>query len=186
MKCVDSQNFIMKFFDRELNDIEEAQLKQHLKICKNCSEEFTSLKEIFDIVEQDSGIEPPEGFELQVMNRIEQEAKNYKKPSDNMFVYNILLVSISLVFVIFIAGTLWEIFKTPIDIIQILNGFVGFSKDFIVSAISMLRGIVIAILSIAASLYKTYYFEYIVLGFLLLVTQGVFLKMVRQSNGGAQ
>jgi predicted anti-sigma-YlaC factor YlaD len=177
----------MKFFDKELNDIEEAQLKQHLKNCKNCSEEFNSLKEIFDIVEQDSGIEPPEDFELQVMSRIANEAKIYKKSSDNnLFVYNTLLVSISLVFVIIFAGTIWEIFKTPINLIQIMNGLVDYCKDFIVSAISMLRGIVIAILSVAASIYKTYFFGYIVLGFLLLVTQGVFLKMVRQSNGGAQ
>lgn len=187
MKCVDSHNFIMKFFDKELNDIEEAQLKQHLKNCKNCSEEFNSLKEIFDIVEQDSGIEPPEDFELQVMSRIANEAKIYKKPIDNnLFAYNILLISVSLVFVIIFAGTLWEIFKTPINLIQIMNRFVDYSRDFIVSAISMFRGIVIAVSSVAASIYKTYFFGYIVLGFLLLVTQGVFIKMVRQSNGGVQ
>ena len=187
MKCVDSQNFIMKFFDKELNDIEEAQLKQHLKNCKHCYEEFNGLKEIFDIVEQDSGIEPPEDFEVQVMSRIANEAKIYKKPIDNnLFEYNILLVSVSLIFVTIFAGTLWEIFKTPINLIQIMNSIVDFSKDFIVSAISMLRGIVIAILSVAASVYKTYFFGYIVLGFLLLITQGVFFKMVRQSNGGAQ
>ncbi len=186
MKCVDSQNFIMKFFDKELNDIEEAQLKQHLKNCKICSKEFNSLKEIFDIVEQDSGIEPPEDFELQVMNRIVNEERIYKKPDNNLFVYNILLISVSLVFVIFFAGILREIINTPINLIQIMNRFVDFSQDFIVSAISMFRGIAIAILSVAASIYKTYFFEYIVLGLLLLVTQGVFFKMVRQSNGGAQ
>jgi predicted anti-sigma-YlaC factor YlaD len=187
MKCVDSQNFIMKFFDKELNDIEEAQLKHHLKNCKNCSEEFNSLKEIFDIVEQDPGIEPPEDFELQVMSRIAKEEKIYKKTMDNnSFVYDILLVSISLVFAIIFVGTLWEVFKTPINIIQIMNRFADSSKDLIISAISMLRGIAIAIMSVAASLYKTYFFGYVVLGFLLLVTQGVFFKMVRQSNGGAQ
>lgn len=187
MKCFDSQNFIMRFFDKELNDIEEAQLKQHLKNCKNCSEEFNSLKDIFDIVEQDSGIEPPEDFEAQVMSRIANEEKKYKKSMDNnLFVYNILLVSVSMVFVIIIAGTLWEIFKTPINLLQIMNRIFEFSKDYIVSAISMLRGIAIAILSVAASIYKTYFFGYIVMGFLLLLTQGVFFKMVRQSNGGAQ
>ncbi|QNU67653.1 zf-HC2 domain-containing protein [Ruminiclostridium herbifermentans] len=187
MKCVDSQNFIMKFFDKELNDIEEAQLKQHLKNCKNCSEEFNSLKEIFDIVEQDSGIEPPEDFEFQVMSRITKEEKIYKKTMDNnLFVYNILLVTVSLIFVIFFAGALWEVLKTPINLIQIMNRFVDSSKDLILSAISMFRGIVIAILSVAASIYKTYFFEYIALGFLLLITQGLFFKMVRRSNGGSQ
>lgn len=188
MKCVDSQNLIMKFFDRELNDIEEAQLKQHLKTCKKCSENFNSLKEIFNIVEQDPGIEPPEDFEAQVMYRITNEEKVYTKHSDiNQFVYNILLTSISLILVTFFAGTLLDFFRTPFNVMELFNSLIDGSRDFIISSISMLKGILIAIVSVATSIYKTYYFEYIILAILFAVTQGVFIKMVRQSsNGGTQ
>lgn len=187
MKCVDSKNYIMKFFDRELNDIEEAQLKQHLKTCKDCSEEFNSLKEIFDIVELEPEIEPPEDFEIQVMSRIAKETKMYKNNNENTsFIYNILLVSVSLIFVTIFSGVQWDSFKTPIDLIQISQMIIGNLKDFITVAISMCKGIAIALFTVAASTYKTYYFEYIILGILLLLTQRVFFKMVRQSNGGEQ
>lgn len=187
MKCVDSKNYIMKFFDRELNDIEEAHLKQHLKTCKDCSEEFNSLKEIFDIVEQESEIEPPEDFEIQVMSRIAKETKMYKNNNENTSsVYSILLVSVSLIFVIIFSGVLWDTFKSPINLIQISQMIIDNLKDFITLAICMFRGIAIALFSVAASTYRTYYLEYIILGILLLLTQGVFFKMVRQSNGGEQ
>jgi len=187
MKCNDSQNHMMKFFDKELNDIEEAQLKQHLKICTNCSKEFVSLKEIFAEIEQDSEIEPPEDFECQVMSRIQNETKMYKKTSqESLFAYNILLVAISFIFVIFFGGMLWETLRTPINILQFFELIVDYSKDFFSSAISMGRGIIIAIVGVTASIYKTYYYAYIVLGILLLLIQRIFIKMVREGNGGAQ
>jgi len=187
MKCNDSQNYMMKFFDRELNDIEEAQLKQHLKICTNCSKEFVSLKEIFADIEQDSEIEPPENFERQVMSRIENETKMYKKTTDqSMFVYNILLGTVSFIFVILFGGILWESLKTPINLLQFSELIVDYSKDFFSAAISMGRGIAIAIVGVTASIYKTYYYAYIVLGILLLVIQRIFIRMVREGNGGAQ
>ncbi|PYG85698.1 osteopetrosis-associated transmembrane protein 1 precursor [Ruminiclostridium sufflavum DSM 19573] len=187
MRCEDFRNHIMKFFDKELNDIEEAQLKQHLKICKNCSDEFNKLKEVIDFVEQDSEIEPPEDFELQVMSRIENEVKIYKNHSENnTFVFDILLISVTLIFVIFFGGLLFEGMKEPINFIQVSRFVADNIKDFIAAAISMGRAILIAVMSVTASIYKTYYFGYIILGILLFVTQGVFFKMVRQSNGGSQ
>lgn len=187
MKCNDSQNYMMKFFDRELNNIEEAQLKQHLKICTNCSNEFVSLKEIFADIEHVSEIEPPEDFERQVMSRIQNETKMYKKTSvESTFVYNILFVAVSFIFVIFFGGILWESLKTPINFVQFFELVVNYSKDFLSAAISMGRGIIIAIVGVTASLYKTYYYAYIILGILLLVIQRIFIRMVREGNGGAQ
>lgn len=187
MKCIDSQNYMMKFFDREINDIEEAQLKQHLKTCTNCTKEFLSLKEIFADIEQDSEIEPPEDFELQVMNKIENETAIYRKTSDeNIFVFNILVVAVSFIFVILFGGMLWEALRTPINLMQCAQSIVEYSKVLFSAAISMGRGIIIAIIGVTASIYKTYYYAYIVLGILLLVIQGIFIRMVRESNGGAQ
>lgn len=187
MKCVDSKNYIMKFFDRELNDIEEIQLKQHLKTCNCCSEEFNTLKEIFDIVEQDSGIEPPEDFELQVMSRIAKETKMYKNRNENnAFVYNILLISASLIFAIIFGGVLWDNLRAPLNLMQMAQMIIGNLQDFALLAISVCKGIIIALFSVSASIFKTYYFEYILLAILFIITQGVFFKMVRHSNGGAQ
>ncbi|HEX2925431.1 MAG TPA: zf-HC2 domain-containing protein [Ruminiclostridium sp.] len=186
MNCNQSQNLMMKYFDRDLNDIEEAQLKQHLKSCSNCSEEFSNFKQIFTEIEQDPEIEPPEDFELQVMDRIEKETFMYKKPKDDStFVYNILMVAVSLVFVIVFGGIMWEALNKPIGILQEAHLTWGTVKDFMSAAVSMAKGIAIAVVGVTASIYKTYYYAYILLGILLLVAQGLFIRMVREGNGGA-
>jgi hypothetical protein len=69
---------------------------------------------------------------------------------------------------------------------QLSELVVDYSKDFFSAAISMGRGIIIAIVGVTASIYKTYYYAYIVLGILLLVIQRIFIRMVREGNGGAQ
>ncbi len=185
MKCNDSQNYMMKFFDRELNDIEEAQLKQHLKICTACSEEFVGLKEIFAVVEQNSEIEPPEDFECQVMNRIENEVKMYKKHiGDSTFVYDILSIAVSFIFVIFFGGLLWDCLKAPTNVVHFVDLISYYSNEFFSVASSMGKGIIIAIAGVAASIYKTYYYAYIVLGILLFMSLKTFFKMVK--TGGAR
>ncbi|HEY5584067.1 MAG TPA: hypothetical protein VIK78_06205 [Ruminiclostridium sp.] len=187
MKCNDSENYMMKFFDKGMNDLEEAKLKQHLRTCTNCSIEFVSLKEIFADIEKDLEIEPPEDFEFQVMNRIENEVTMYKKSSaESLFVYNILLVAVSFIFVILFGGILWEALRTPIDLIQNVQSIFEISKGLFSAAISMGRGLIIAVVGVTASLYKTYYYAYIILGILLLVIQRIFFGMVREGNGGTQ
>ncbi|MDF2984793.1 MAG: hypothetical protein K0R50_303 [Eubacterium sp.] len=187
MKCNESQVLMMKFFDRNINDIEEALLKQHIRTCTKCSEEFLSLKEIFSEIEQDSAIEPPEDFELQVMSRIEKETVMYSKPTQqNDFVYNILLVAVSFIFVILFGGILWEAVKHPLALYQDVQIATEIAKEFLSAAVTMVKGIGIAVMGVTASLYKTYYYAYILLGILLLVIQGVFFRMVREGNGAAQ
>lgn len=187
MNCNESQNYMMKYFDRDLNDIEEAQLKQHIKSCRICSEEFSNLKQIFTEIEQDPEIEPPEDFELQVMDRIEKETFMYQKQKDdNTFVYNILLVAVSMIFVIVFGSILWEGLNKPMGLIQQSHLTFGMVKDFLSAAISMVRGIAIAVVGVTASIYKTYYYAYILLGILLLVSQGLFIRMFKEGNGGAQ
>lgn len=187
MKCVESQDYMMKYFDRELNDIEEAQLKQHLKYCSDCQKDFLSYKEIFTFVEEEPGIEPPEDFELQVMNRIEKELPLYHKSNDQTaFVFNILLVAVSFVFVILFGSTLWEELRTPANLVQSVTTAVAGLKEFSTAAMTLGKGIVIAVISIAASLYKTYYYAYILLGILFLVLQKIFIRMVKEGYGGAQ
>jgi len=185
MKCNDSQNFIMKYFDRELNDIEEAQMKQHLKVCKNCSDEFESLKEIFNVIEQGPEIEPPEDFERQVMYRIEHETEMYRKSTaNNNFVYGILLIALSFIFVISLGGTLCESLRTPVNIMQLFDTASIYLKDFFSAAVSMGRGIVIAVVGVAASIYKTYYYAYIVMGVILFMILRVFFRILKASNWG--
>ncbi|WP_024833158.1 anti-sigma factor family protein [Ruminiclostridium josui] len=188
MNCNESQNYIMRYFDKDLNDIEQAKLKQHLKNCEQCSEEFSNMQQIFTEIEQDTEFpEPPEDFELQVMNRIEKEAYMYQKQKDdNVFVYNILLVAVSLIFVIVFGSILWEALNKPIGLIQQTHLAFETVKDFLSATVSMIKGLTIAVVGVTASIYKTYYYAYLILGILLLVTQGLFIRMVKAGNGGAR
>lgn len=187
MKCNESRDYMMKFFDKNINDIEEAQFKQHIKSCTKCSEEFSALREIFSEIEQDSAIEPPEDFELQVMSRIEKEVVMYTKPAgENTFVYDILLVAISFIFVILFGGILYEAIKHPLEFMQNVQIATRLAKEFFAAAVTMAKGMGIALMGVTASVYKTYYYLYILLGILLLVIQGVFIRMVRGGNGAVQ
>lgn len=183
MKCNNSQNYMMKFFDRDLDDIEEAQLKQHLKICSNCSEEFVTLKEIFADIEQSSEIEPPEDFECQVMSRIEKETTMYKNTSEeSISVYDILLIAVTFIFVIILGSIPWESLREPINLLHFSELIRGSLTEFFSAAISMGRGIIIAIVGVTASIYRTYYYAYIVLGILLFVTLKILFRMVKAAN----
>ncbi len=187
MKCNEAQDFMMKYFDKNLNDIGAAQLKQHLKSCKKCSDEFLSLEEVFLEIEQDSAIEPPEDFELQVMSRIEKEVKLYTpQVKENNFVYNILLAAVSFIFVSLFGGILYEAINHPLELMRSVQIAVDLAKEFLDVAATMTKGIVIALVGFATSMYKTYYYAYILLAVLLLVVQGVFIRMVREGNGAAQ
>ncbi len=188
MNCNEAQNHMMRYFDRDLNDIEQIELKQHLENCENCSEEFSNMKQIFTEIEQDTeSLEPPEDFELQVMNRIEKEAYMYqKKKEDNVFMYNILLMAVSMIFVIVFGSILWEVLNKPIGLMQQTHLTLDVVKDFLSAALSMIKGLAIAVVGVTASIYKTYYYAYLILGILLLVTQGLFIRMVKEGNGGAQ
>lgn len=188
MKCSEAQNYMMKYFDRDINDLEEMKLKQHIKTCEKCTGEFSGLKEIFAGIEEDSiPIEPPEDFELQVMNRIQNETVMYKKAyRSTRDIYNVLLATVSFIFVILFGGLLWEIFDHPIALIQNIMMISNFAKELCTAAITMFKGMSIAIVGVAASIYSTYYYAYILMGILLLVIQRVFFKMVREGNGGMQ
>lgn len=187
MNCSQSQAYMMKYFDKEINDIEEAQLKQHLKTCSNCSEEFTGLKDIFTQVEQLPGIDPPEDFELQVMNRIQNETKMFKKPTtETAYVYNILLIVLSLSFVTLLGSIVWDTLIHPLDMFKEAWLITDLLKQFYSAAISTFKGIAITVVGVATSLYKTYYYAYILLGILLLVIQKIFITMLKDNRGGAQ
>ncbi|MGI6778807.1 MAG: anti-sigma factor family protein [Acetivibrionales bacterium] len=70
MNCSLSRNHMMKCFDGEHNDIEDAYFKQHLKACQHCREEFEEMKKVFDILETITQVQPPENFETEVMEKI--------------------------------------------------------------------------------------------------------------------
>lgn len=105
MNCETANELIMKYFDGEINDIEEAQLMQHLKTCKSCSEEFRCMKEVFATIQAESGIEPPENFEAMVMDKINALEYAQKQEYSRMLVllYNAASIVSILLMLFFVA-----------------------------------------------------------------------------------
>lgn len=187
MTCNNAQTLMMKYFDKNINDIEEAQLKQHIKTCNNCTQEFTSLKDIFDLVEADNceKILPPADFEVQVMSRIKKEVPLYSKYNgDNSYVYNILAIALSFVFFILLGGLLLEVTKSPLNFIVMIQDFFSTAIQYISLIFNAFKGIVIATVAVAVSAYQNYYYVYIVLAILLFVIQRIYVYIISDNNGG--
>ena len=187
MTCNNAQTLMMKYFDKNINDIEEAQLKQHIKTCNNCTQEFTSLKDIFDLVEADTceKILPPADFEVQVMSRIKKEVPLYSKYNgDNSYVYNILAIALSFVFFILLGGLLLEVTKSPLNFIVMIQDFFSTAIQYISLIFNAFKGIVIATVAVAVSAYQNYYYVYIVLAILLFVIQRIYVYIISDNNGG--
>ena len=188
MTCNNAQTLMMKYFDKNINDIEEAQLKQHIKTCNNCTQEFTSLKDIFDLVEADTceQIAPPADFEVRVMDRLKKEVPLYSKQcGDNSYVYNILAIALSFVFLIMVGGLLLEVIKSPLSFIAMVQDFFSTAGQYISVMFDTVRGILIATMGVAVSAYQNYYYVYIVLAILLFVIHRIYVYIISDNNGGA-
>jgi uncharacterized membrane protein YiaA len=126
----------MKYFDGSVNDLEKQELKQHLKTCKKCCDEFESLKDIFNCLEEeDNHIEPPVDFEERVMEKVNEYETSRRKKVDGflMLIYGITVLILGVFTVVFAirikgSGTL-ESFASIDGIQNMLWGVLYFIHD---------------------------------------------------------
>lgn len=71
MQCSKMTDLMMRYFDKELSDIELKKLEEHIDSCKSCRAEFNSLKDAISLVDSLPDLEPSLSFESKVMERIE-------------------------------------------------------------------------------------------------------------------
>lgn len=103
MNCNRSNDLIMKYFDGTVNESERLQLMQHINTCKSCCDEFESLKDIFNCLEEDNHIEPPVNFEEQVMQKVNSYEDDRRKKVDGflMLIYGVTVLILGIFTVIF-------------------------------------------------------------------------------------
>lgn len=192
MKCELYSGFMMKYFDGDLNDIQSAQLKQHLKSCKKCGEEFNSLSEVFNILETECIIEPPEDFEARVMeklNLLETESKE-RTGRGLVFLYN-FATAFSIILLIAFVANLKDI--SAFEFISRAGEYLGSFTSFF----SALTGILSDVYNFAAEIFgvlfqvgitlvKNYYYVFITLLAMLLAVQKVFFVLVEQDRRGTK
>lgn len=134
MKCAEANEHIMKYFDKELNDIEIGRLKQHCKTCKTCADEFEELEAVLDMVEAEGAVNPPEGFEAGVMTRIKAMDVDRKRKADRLLIFmygitSVIFLGIATLFIghlqeisfLEIMGRLTAIFGSAMRIVHALS-----------------------------------------------------------------
>ncbi len=189
MNCKLAEEYIMKFFDSELNDVENSYLKQHLEICERCRREFDTMKEIFDSLSQTMVVEPPEDFEKKVMARINSMEMTDRRIAENSFAF--LYAGIALM-VLTASVTVYE-FLRYVDISQLVmrfetvSGFMsmlfGAIRNFIVLVSGIQKGLYHAAVAVADSFYHVFSIS----AGILLIVYGVFTsRRVKANNGGAR
>lgn len=75
MKCETVRNMMSSYIDKDLNDIEKAELEKHLTECEECREEYESLLDIIAICGNLEEVELPQNFRTELHQKLVEEKK---------------------------------------------------------------------------------------------------------------
>lgn len=188
MNCIEANEYIMKYFDENHNDIENAQLKQHLKTCSGCNDYFESLKEIFSVIDTDNAIEPPCDFEANVMERINTLEVTRRKRADGIliFIYSFVTVLLTALAVAFMARfngiNIFEIFSRTDDAFSSFPDTVFTLFSILNAAYHITIRIIEALMQVIGVLASTYYFMIASLLILFITLPQVFTGLAKQGR----
>lgn len=190
MNCDSVNGYIMKYFDKNLNDIESAQMKQHLKSCEKCSAEFEGMSEIFNVLEAENQIEPPTDFEFSVMEKIISLDFEQNKRKDRFLIMLYSLISISIALI----SLLLSLYFNSLANIGVINSLIGqfstvSSTLFVFYEVAgKLANSFFAVIKMLFQtffiLLKTYSYVFTILFGILLILDSMFRKLTRQDDGG--
>lgn len=190
MNCNNYNESIMKYFDGSLNDIESAQLKQHLKVCMKCNAEFEDMKVILTTLENGDMIEPPEDFEFKVMEKIKTITPPTRVVPDSTvrFIYgftSFLLVLLLFMFTINIMGAgVFESLKSRFTALGSIYEIAISIRDFAASLLSFAGGLTYSIVKVMVLIAKTYYYIIILVAVILFAVQWMYISILKQYQGG--
>jgi len=190
MNCKSYGDLMMKYFDGDCNDIEFAQLKLHMKTCKTCAEEFENLGVVMAGLNQYTSPEPPQDFEVQVMNRINTLEYASKRKFKNMLTLLLCIIAAGIIFAVMTLG--WN--EHGITESMGKSGqLAGYFSSFTVVLMSMsnvaldvFSAMLRTLVNVNMAIVKTYYNVFIVLGAMFIAVQTMLTYYIRQSYGGAK
>lgn len=188
MNCEAAKNYMMKYFDQDRNEMEDARLAQHLKSCADCSEEFNAMSEIFGALESEGTIEPPEGFEAMVMEKVNAVEATRRERSSRMLVllYNAATVLSIILLMVFVAdvrqGSVFSAFESIREYFGSFSSIISAVFGVVSDIFGLLAGVVKVIVEVFVSIVKTYYYIFAALAVLLLAIQRLY-AYVAASDG---
>ncbi len=179
---------MMKHFDGEMNEADEVRFRQHLKTCAACREEFDCMAEIFNSLETEGTVEPPDGFEAAVMEKVNalEETRREKSSKLIVWLYNAATVVSIILLMVFVADvrqggvlsaidTLTEYFGSFTSIASAVFGVIG-------DMFGLLAGVGGILLQVFISIVKTYYYIFIALIVVLLAVQRLYTFVAAQDG----
>lgn len=187
MNCRQAQDFTMKYFDGDLNDIENAQLKQHLKVCKNCCSDFKNMSEVMEFLKIRE-IEPPQDFEASVMEKVYSLEVVRKKRTDAVLtvlysVTGMLLLLLGLIISVNLNGlTIFEAAEQFGNSLSSWSGFVFVLYNIFKVFYNMVSDVMGIFLQVVIALTKTYYYVFLSLLLMLFVIQKMYMNLIKQGD----
>jgi predicted anti-sigma-YlaC factor YlaD len=85
MKCIKIQKKLSAYQDRELEPIEQEQVKSHLLSCRTCREQYAELERIWQTLEELQEIRPDPWFYRQLLRKIEEPRQQGLLPTIERF-----------------------------------------------------------------------------------------------------
>ncbi|MCX7842039.1 MAG: zf-HC2 domain-containing protein [Clostridia bacterium] len=82
MNCKKAGDLIIRCFDGNALENEVIELERHLKSCETCLEVYNNLADIFVDYQSLEEIEPPRGFEINVMDKVNSFELGRKRMAD--------------------------------------------------------------------------------------------------------
>lgn len=188
MNCRQACGLMMKYFDGELNDIENAYLKQHVKVCKNCGEKYDELNEILNFLENGGDMEPPCDFEKNVIDKINFfESKRKRRTEGILAVFYaltgiILLMLSSMVIINLRDFSLLEAVQKTGESLNSFSSLLFALYNVFRLFYDMAAGIFEALAMVVFAVMRTYYYVFIPLLLMLLIMQRMFINILK--HGG--
>lgn len=177
MNCETTKDYIMKYFDGELSNIEEAQFRQHLKTCPDCGNEFHCMETIFTALEAKVELEPPADFETRVMDRVESIEKERREKSSKRIVwlYNASTLLSIILLLIFVADLKQVSILSAFDKIAGYFGSFSSAATAVAGVVKDLFGLIsnalMVVADVAFSIIKSYYYVFLALIIIVLAIQ---------------
>lgn len=196
MNCKSYDNYIMRYFDGTLNDIETARFKQHLKTCGKCSTEFKNMDEIVTLLKASGQAEPPAGFTADIMKRIAALAPITREKNGKaltLLYHFTSAVSGVLIMLAIVAFGETNILEFMLGLLKqagkAASSFTDLARIFRSSldgGFGILSGIAGTLLETGTAIFKEYYHIFLILLAMLFAIQKTFDVFFEQRRGENQ